>query len=793
MTSILDSTLTSSINLPHDEELPTCVRCKEDITTGHAYELGDDKWHTHCFSCYRCNKPLSCESDFLVLGTGTLICFDCSDSCKSCGKKIDDLAIILSSSNEAYCSGCFKCCKCGDKIKDLRYAKTKRGLFCLSCHERLLAKRKYYEEKKRRLTKHLPTIPKELQEDDDLSSPKELKVPERSRNRPISPERKGSNSNNSNSHKRNVSIDDMLKSTLAREGYENQTSEHNNDDVEDSSIDNLSLEPLENLENEGIIDNIIPQAMQDASPLLLDSEFNVRTSSNASSSGYKGGLYAEALNKPSSTTSESYGGLGITSASMSSNTAPDTEITPHDTQNKNKPSFDPQLKEIKSTNSPVSVDSRDRFEKPPKPTAGIEAFRMYKTPALDFSNSSTNLRRDFLNTDIEEYNEEEMERKIGASKQELDELENDIKTLKDIKQKLLDEVSSIEQKKVKLLEEVRELQAEKPPVQDLRNTSSEIKRNRIRPPPEMPMVNMFDSISPSKEQEHVASVARQAKPKFWKLFSSSNSPQKPNLMTKSSSSRGISNLGINGRDDENDFPGIHIDKLSPFSNSKMNKSGSTQSMFSEIKEDGSNLYGSTLVQRCQYERSQIPNIMIRCIENIECDEENLRSEGLYRKSGSQAVIENLEKKFSKKEDFNLADYDINVSTSILKRYLRKLPDPIITFQIYDPLISVVRTRNMTTRLPLGKDKILTQEDIASVTDILNQLPKEHIYLLKVLSVHLEKVMGYKDYNLMGLNNIALVFAPGLIRDLSGEKDILDMKERNYIIGFILEHYKQLFY
>jgi len=333
----------------------------------------------------------------------------------------------------------------------------------------------------------------------------------------------------------------------------------------------------------------------------------------------------------------------------------------------------------------------------------------------------------------------------------------------------------------------------KPIIKTSRTTSPEFKRNRIRPPPDIPIVNMYDSISPSKEQEHVASVARQAKPKFWKLFSSSSSPPKQNAMTKSSSSKGISNLGNNGREDENEFVGMHIDKLKPFSNSKMNKSASIQSVHSEVQEDGSNIFGSTLVQRCQYEHSQIPNILVRCIDNIEDDGENLRSEGLYRKSGSQAVIESLEKKFAKEEYVNLAEYDINVSTSILKRYLRKLPNPVITFEIYDPLIKLVRARNMTTRLPLGKDTVLEHEDVSHVVEILNQLPKEHIYLLKVLSVHLEKVMEYKDHNLMGLNNIALVFAPGLIRDHSGEKDILDMKERNYIIAFILEHYKQLFY
>lgn len=44
---------------------------------------------------------------------------------------------------------------------------------------------------------------------------------------------------------------------------------------------------------------------------------------------------------------------------------------------------------------------------------------------------------------------------------------------------------------------------------------------------------------------------------------------------------------------------------------------------------------------------------------------------------------------------------------------------------------------------------------------------------------------------MTLYNLALVFAPGLIRDFSGEKDIIDMKERNYIVAFIFGNYKDI--
>ncbi|SGZ39862.1 uncharacterized protein HGUI_02062 [Hanseniaspora guilliermondii] len=124
----------------------TCKNCEQPITSGHAYELGDEaRWHIDCFQCNKCNKKLSNESDFLVLSTGALVCYECSDRCTICKSKIDELAIILSNSDEAYCRNCFKCSRCDDKISNLRYAKTKKGLYCINCHEKLIEKRKRYK------------------------------------------------------------------------------------------------------------------------------------------------------------------------------------------------------------------------------------------------------------------------------------------------------------------------------------------------------------------------------------------------------------------------------------------------------------------------------------------------------------------------------------------------------------------------------------------------------------------------------------------------------------------------
>lgn len=75
-----------------------------------------------------------------MLGNGSLICANCSYHCYGCGKKIDDLAILTG--DQAFCSSCFCCRNCKKKIEDLRYARTSQGIFCMTCHEALLAKKR---------------------------------------------------------------------------------------------------------------------------------------------------------------------------------------------------------------------------------------------------------------------------------------------------------------------------------------------------------------------------------------------------------------------------------------------------------------------------------------------------------------------------------------------------------------------------------------------------------------------------------------------------------------------------
>ncbi|KAM0724201.1 hypothetical protein Q7P37_000083 [Cladosporium fusiforme] len=117
-----------------------CKGCGEILEEGKAFELAGNRWHIDCFRCNTCGTLLDSDANLLLLGDGSLICNNCTYSCNACGNKIEDLAILTG--DQAFCASCFRCRNCKRKIENLRYARTSQGIFCMSCHESLMARRR---------------------------------------------------------------------------------------------------------------------------------------------------------------------------------------------------------------------------------------------------------------------------------------------------------------------------------------------------------------------------------------------------------------------------------------------------------------------------------------------------------------------------------------------------------------------------------------------------------------------------------------------------------------------------
>ena len=234
----------------------------------------------------------------------------------------------------------------------------------------------------------------------------------------------------------------------------------------------------------------------------------------------------------------------------------------------------------------------------------------------------------------------------------------------------------------------------------------------------------------------------------------------------------------------------------------------------------------SLTSVCERDGTEIPLVIKVCITYLEVDEDLLKAEGLYRKSASNGLVESIEREIVKLCDslevtdtdgiieclrdtelLSLMQRDENAVASVLKRYLRSFSEPVFTYEVYDPLINLVKKDDLINTLPLlngkPKDKFENEEEeenmgklfrttLGSVIRILQLLPEAHYETLKVLCGHICLVSHYSDTNLMNLHNLAIVFSPGLLHDQHGDKDLSDMRERYYIVEFILGHRKEIF-
>ncbi|KAK4146743.1 uncharacterized protein C8A04DRAFT_9578 [Dichotomopilus funicola] len=196
-------------------------------------------------------------------------------------------------------------------------------------------------------------------------------------------------------------------------------------------------------------------------------------------------------------------------------------------------------------------------------------------------------------------------------------------------------------------------------------------------------------------------------------------------------------------------------------------------------EAPSTLFGSELVERADYERRQIPSVVTRCIEEVEL--RGMDVEGIYRKTGGNSLVNSIREGFDKTEDYDISDpsLDITAVTSVLKQYFRKLPTPLLTFEVYDRILESNAIQPETERC-------------VHLRKTVNMLPPKHRDCLEFLMFHLARVASREPENLMSPKNLAVVFAPTIMRDHSLEKEMTDMHAKNLAVQFLIENSPVIF-
>ncbi|GAA6213823.1 rho GTPase-activating protein 22-like [Lates japonicus] len=171
---------------------------------------------------------------------------------------------------------------------------------------------------------------------------------------------------------------------------------------------------------------------------------------------------------------------------------------------------------------------------------------------------------------------------------------------------------------------------------------------------------------------------------------------------------------------------------------------------------GGGVFGQHLEETMLYEaqcgpQRLVPVLVEQCVCFIR--ENGLKEEGLFRAPGQTNHVRELQDAFDRGEKpvFD-STTDVHTVASLLKLYIRELPEPIIPFSKYTQFLSCAQL--------LNKDK---EMGIIELGKQVKSLPQVNYNLLKYICRFLDEVQSHSNENKMSVQNLATVFGPNILR------------------------------
>eukprot|EP01129_Flabellula_baltica_P009820 TRINITY_DN4084_c0_g1_i1.p1 TRINITY_DN4084_c0_g1~~TRINITY_DN4084_c0_g1_i1.p1 ORF type:complete len:602 (-),score=148.15 TRINITY_DN4084_c0_g1_i1:1274-3079(-) len=178
------------------------------------------------------------------------------------------------------------------------------------------------------------------------------------------------------------------------------------------------------------------------------------------------------------------------------------------------------------------------------------------------------------------------------------------------------------------------------------------------------------------------------------------------------------------------------------------------------------------------EKVQLVNDIPYFIDSIlnEIEKRGLDATGIFRLSGSKPEIDAMREKIDNCETIDFSYTDEHALAGILKSFLREMPEPLLTTELYSNWISLME-------LP-------EQKRIEKARSIIKKLPKENDVLLERLLNLCAKVEALCSINKMTSSNLAIVLAPNILYSEDLALDGLD--KEGAAIAWLIENYCEIY-
>lgn len=199
------------------------------------------------------------------------------------------------------------------------------------------------------------------------------------------------------------------------------------------------------------------------------------------------------------------------------------------------------------------------------------------------------------------------------------------------------------------------------------------------------------------------------------------------------------------------------------------------------------VFGCDLGEHLHNSGHEVPQVVKSCADFIE---KHGVVDGIYRLSGISSNIQKLRHEFDSEQIPDLTRdsfrQDIHSVGSLCKLYFRELPNPLLTYQLYDRFSEAVSAAT-------------DEERLVKIHNVIQQLPPPHYRTLEYLMKHLSHLATFSSITNMHTKNLAIVWAPNLLRSrqiesacFSGTAAFMEVRIQSVVVEFILNNTEALF-
>lgn len=173
------------------------------------------------------------------------------------------------------------------------------------------------------------------------------------------------------------------------------------------------------------------------------------------------------------------------------------------------------------------------------------------------------------------------------------------------------------------------------------------------------------------------------------------------------------------------------------------------------------VYGESLLSHLTQSHREIAGPIQECIHMLL--RTGMKEEGLFRLAAAASVVKRLKVCLDQGNvDHGEFSMDPHAVAGALKSYLRELPEPLMTFGLYNDWFKAAGEKDLTEKLKRFRE-------------LLKKLPEENYDNLRYLVQFLSLLSEQQAVNKMTPSNIAIVLGPNLLwPQAEGEAALLDM-------------------